>query len=478
MGNIFKRFASNKKIKRKENDVFIGKGFALEDRHEEEPLDIFTKFENRINHTFVFGSTGVGKTRLLELMIEQNIARGENVVIIDPKGDTDLFAKTIFLAQKAGREEDLLYLGPLFPEYSISINPLKQYYIKEEVVGHIMSCVECEDPFFYSVALETTILIVTTLLLARQREKSLKPLTLDEVAKHTSRAGITELYDKYFKNERQINQFANDLAKTSKSEKEAEYYEKEITKLKDSYIKVVKAPNGYFEKVSNTLSVTLTKLTSGNLGRLIASEEDNVFISRLENQKGCIFFVQTASMLTKDMSDAIGKIVLSMIITLVGRLNGSDKKFDKRLNIYIDEMSRSLFEGIETLFQQARSAGVCVIGLTQSWADIIKKLGKDSARTIFDNTATKIIMKMNDLESAEVVSKMAGTHQVHTTFLTDKGRITSRNEEKEIIKPTDTLNLNKREFFYFGFEGRFKGKTADVSESLLKLKLPEIVSKG
>ncbi|ULO03846.1 type IV secretion system DNA-binding domain-containing protein [Campylobacter sp. RM12651] len=477
MANIFKRFDFKKKLKRTAKDEFIGKGFSLEDRHEEEPLDIFTKFENRINHTFVFGSTGVGKTRLLELMIEQDIKRGENVVIIDPKGDTDLFAKTIYLAQQAGRVNDLLYLGPLFPEYSISINPLKQYYIKEEVIGHIMSCVDCDDPFFYSVAHETTILIVTTLLLARQKDKSKKPLTLDEIARYTSKDGISNLYETYFSNDRLINKFANELAKTSKTIKEAEYYEKEIAKLRDSYIKVVKAPNGYFEKVSNTLSVTLTKLTSGNLGRLIATEEDNKFISQLENQKGCIFFVQTASMLTKDVSDAIGKIVLSMIIALVGRLNGSNKKFDKRLNIYIDEMSRSLFDGIETLFQQARSAGVCVIGLTQSWADIIKKLGKDSARTIFDNTSTKIIMKMNDLESAETVSKMGGTHKVHTTFLNDAGKITSRETEEDIIKPVDVLNLNKREFYYFGFEGRFKGKTADVSESYLRLKLPEITTK-
>lgn len=36
-------------------------------------------------HTLIVGSTGVGKTRLFDLMIGQNILRGGPVVIIDPK---------------------------------------------------------------------------------------------------------------------------------------------------------------------------------------------------------------------------------------------------------------------------------------------------------------------------------------------------------------------------------------------------------
>ena len=45
--------------------TYVGKGFALEDKRKENLLDIYQDDDNRPNHTFVFGSTGVGKTRLL-----------------------------------------------------------------------------------------------------------------------------------------------------------------------------------------------------------------------------------------------------------------------------------------------------------------------------------------------------------------------------------------------------------------------------
>ena len=50
--------------------TYVGKGFALEDKRKENLLDIYQDDDNRPNHTFVFGSTGVGKTILLEGLLE------------------------------------------------------------------------------------------------------------------------------------------------------------------------------------------------------------------------------------------------------------------------------------------------------------------------------------------------------------------------------------------------------------------------
>jgi len=43
----------------------------------------------------VFGTTRVGKSRLLEHIVEQDIKKGYNVVVLDPKGDTELFSKVV-----------------------------------------------------------------------------------------------------------------------------------------------------------------------------------------------------------------------------------------------------------------------------------------------------------------------------------------------------------------------------------------------
>jgi hypothetical protein len=44
----------------------------------------------RVGHTLVLGTTRVGKTRLAELLITQDIRRGEVVIVFDPKGDASL----------------------------------------------------------------------------------------------------------------------------------------------------------------------------------------------------------------------------------------------------------------------------------------------------------------------------------------------------------------------------------------------------
>ena len=40
----------------------------------------------RVGHTLVLGTTRVGKTRLAEILITQDIRRGDVVIVFDPKG--------------------------------------------------------------------------------------------------------------------------------------------------------------------------------------------------------------------------------------------------------------------------------------------------------------------------------------------------------------------------------------------------------
>jgi type IV secretory pathway VirB4 component len=47
----------------------------------------------RVGHTLVLGTTRVGKTRLAEILITQDIRRGDVVSVFDPKGDADLLRR-------------------------------------------------------------------------------------------------------------------------------------------------------------------------------------------------------------------------------------------------------------------------------------------------------------------------------------------------------------------------------------------------
>ncbi len=56
--------------------------------------DIYESLGERVGHKLVLGTTRVGKTRLAEIFITQDIRRGDTVIVFDPKGDADLMLKT------------------------------------------------------------------------------------------------------------------------------------------------------------------------------------------------------------------------------------------------------------------------------------------------------------------------------------------------------------------------------------------------
>ena len=75
----------------------VGEGYNLKDKNKQFK-DIIIPEENRTGHFWCFGTTRVGKTRIMENMIEQDIRKGYSVTVIDPKSDIELFSKIVQIA--------------------------------------------------------------------------------------------------------------------------------------------------------------------------------------------------------------------------------------------------------------------------------------------------------------------------------------------------------------------------------------------
>lgn len=76
-------------------------------------IDVTLPLGERVGHTLVMGTTRVGKTRLAELLITQDIRRGEVVIIFDPKGDADLLKRVYAETRRAGREDEFYVFHPV-----------------------------------------------------------------------------------------------------------------------------------------------------------------------------------------------------------------------------------------------------------------------------------------------------------------------------------------------------------------------------
>lgn len=85
------------------------------------------KDKDRLQHIYVIGKSGTGKSTLLENMAISDIERGNGLCVIDPHGD---IAEDILKHIPEGRKQDLIYFNATDQEKPIAFNPLKGIHPK------------------------------------------------------------------------------------------------------------------------------------------------------------------------------------------------------------------------------------------------------------------------------------------------------------------------------------------------------------
>jgi len=98
---------------------------------------VYMELGDRVGHTLVLGTTRVGKTRLAESLIAQDIQRGDVVIVFDPKGDADLFRRMYVEAKRAGRLDNFYFFHLGYPDISARYNPVGSFTQITEVAGRI-----------------------------------------------------------------------------------------------------------------------------------------------------------------------------------------------------------------------------------------------------------------------------------------------------------------------------------------------------
>lgn len=407
---------------------------------------------HRKRHLWCFGTTGVGKSRLIEHIVEQDIRKGYSTVVMDPKGDHDLFAKIVQIARETGREEDLILVTPIFPDYSAIIDPLSSHYMLEELVAHICAGVSVgRDPFFYNVAYQVSLLVTEALSLMAECAGEKWSFNLNAVKKHISHSSLKSLKDQI------------DMLDTE-----------EARELASDLARVLENPPDYFSKIANSLDVALTELTRGNVGKIIGQADENRFIKRLEEGKGVIMVVQLGSMLTKKAAFTAGKVIISMLQAHIGRVYAIGKTLNPALSLHIDEAQSVLYQGIEELIAKGGSANLFFSGYCQSVNQLYTEVGDERAKSILDLCNTKLFMRVPDADTAEYVSSHLGEDVKYSPMMSLGGGLTIREVEEERVKASQILQLNNQEFYLMTYQGLFRGKTSTVYPAKIEVVFPDL----
>lgn len=123
------------------------------------------KREDRRKHLYIIGKTGVGKSKLIELLALADIWQGKGCVIMDPHGDlSDEMLRYI----PRERLYDVIYFNPADIDYPMSFNPLEgvgSYEFKQQVVAGFIAIFKKLFSFTWNQRLEHVLRYTTLALL-------------------------------------------------------------------------------------------------------------------------------------------------------------------------------------------------------------------------------------------------------------------------------------------------------------------------
>lgn len=439
----------------REDFTEIGYGSTLMGKRKEQY--ILMPDRDRGSHFGCMGATNTGKTRLIESVIEQDIRKGRSTVYIDPKGDNACFSKICQVAAECGRLDDVMLFTVVFPDLSVVLDPLSDYYMEDELVHHVIAGIETKEMYYKGVAREVTQVIVAGLVRLMKSQGGGQPMNFVDI-RH--RLGYSDL-----------EQFKETLRAIPGTEDICELIEK-----------ICSGPGvaEHFAKVSSGLRVMLSALTFGNVGQIVGKARTNEFIKRLREGRTVILVAHLGVMLAEEPGRIIGRILISMIQTLVGRMLASSKRLEPTLCVHIDEGHHVLYPGIQEVFNKVRAANVWLNFYTQSTSQMIDSVGPDLTQSIIDNIATWLFFRVHHHETCAFIEKMSPMMRFPEpgTVFSGQQNFSLRWPERSIVRAGKVNLLPNRWFYLKSGDGWYKGKTLDASPSYLTIQFPEVDKTG
>ena len=416
-----KVFKSDREIARwvgydyKAGDVFLGYGISLMEQGAKkwEPVFVFVPKNLAVAHGLVFGMTRHGKSRLLERLAYNDILEGLTTIVIDPKGDSGLLESVLAGCIKSDRLNEFMFFSPIYPDKSLRVNFLYGLEPDEIVDVVIAGLPQSRDEFFIKIAEEVTRAIVY----------SHRALGREEIRFVDIFANIPQEELKRIEKE-----IIEKIPEYAREREDAELLMREVAS----------SPRDYYSKVVSTLRTSISALCVGPIGEIVGKAKGNPIMERLMNGERFVLHAYLGSLLSKGRAYILSRLLLSTLVIYAGRYNSMDKKFNPMVRVHADEASNVFFHGIEDLINKVGGTNFSTFFYTQSFNDIVARVGPDVAGMMFDNTHTKVVFKVDDSVTLKKIETILPK--------IDKPRYFVRGETFDVMGGSKEPVINPAEF--------------------------------
>lgn len=414
---------------------------------EVEEEDIYTALSELNNHMMVYGTTRVGKTRLAQILIEQDIARGDVVIVFDPKGDVELLLGMYAAAIRHGRAGDfqLFHLG--FPEISSRYNPIGNFEQITEVATRATGPLpeEGQSAAFKAFAWRYVNVIARAMAAVGERPDFKKiyryGVTIDALARRyleqwldqnapdwrdrfdpTPTKEDKDLVSKAAKNGREVEILL--LAQFFK----AGGWQDAIA---DAIASILANDRTYFEKLVNSLYPLLEKLTTGKIAELISPDYNDTADARpildwmSVINRGGIVYCGFDALTIRDVAEAVSASMLADLTSTFGRIykhgsgyGMSQPEATRRVRLHADELNELIGPEFVQAANKGGGAGLYITGYSQTAQDIEAKVGSAAkADQIGGNLNSLVMLRVKNLATAERLTDQLEQVRVYTRTL-------------------------------------------------------------
>jgi conjugal transfer pilus assembly protein TraD len=380
--------------------------------------DLFIPNPLLTQHLFALGAPGSGKTRFLELLVEQAIRRGDALVVIDPKGDERLLDRTFDSAVRAGREGDFRFFALPYPYQSARYNPLAHYVRANEITDRIALVLPRgggDSEAFRNFAWDFVNTVTTALDILGER---ISIASLQNYCLHNTELLVRKLVKHYcpkIDTEGQLSPML-DAYREHCAKRGRGYLDL------DQLIKMAKMNPTYFDKVSSALKPVFSKLMSPTVGYLLCPGEveppdpvrssgpaPEISWQSIDRDRQIAYFF-LGSMIGQETASGVARICMADLMGYLGKKYAYHPASTfGRITVLVDEAGDVLAPETVGILNKSRGAELGLGLAGQSLADLEVALRSPAdARRALANMATFLSFRAQNPEDADYFSEKCG----------------------------------------------------------------------
>jgi conjugative coupling factor TraD (TOL family) len=461
---------------------------------EPDEVEVSLPLGERVGHTLVLGTTRVGKTRLAEVFVTQDIRRGEVTIVFDPKGDADLLKRMYIEAKRAGRlgEFYVFHLG--WPDHSARYNAVGRFGRISEVASRIAGQLPSEGN---SAAFKEFSWRFVNIIARALNELGQRP-DYTKIQRHVINIeGLFLEYSQKYFDSRDPKAWEKIVAIEGKlNEKNIPFNMKgkpirvvaidqylSQTRVEDPVMdglrSAVRYDKTYFDKIVASLLPLLEKLTTGRMAELISPDYNDLNDPRpifdwmqIVRKRGVVY-IGLDALSDPEVAAAVGNSMFSDLVSVAGHiykygvddgLPGADGGSKTPINLHADEFNELMGNEFIPMINKGGGAGIQVTAYTQTMSDIEAKIGnKAKAGQVIGNFNNLFMLRVRETATAELLTSQLSKVDVYTTTQvsgatdtsdpTGNTAFTSQTQDRvstvtvPLIEPSNVVSLPKGQAF-------------------------------